>query len=354
MAVVMSVIISAMVVALAWTAGTQAQETAGRSKSDEAFYAAEVGAQRVAWYLRNGLLDFQVTGGQTSPISGTVSVDGRTYSYSTSYARVASAGGYGSTMQVTSVSTYANISYTLSEKMTPPGGGITAIATEGDINAKNISITGNVSVNGDFTTGNGNGSSPINGQVTYNGNVSGNQVPTQSSKGFFNPIDFPTMTAAIKAAASITYDTDPKLADPNFVYDFTVFTTANPVIYVKSAVTSPKFKGTGTLIVEGAVTVGAYGTNSPSYTPVNIVATGDVTLSNNIDIYGTLYVGGSLTWGKTANLTGNIYVAGASSRFDNGSGSISKGSIDPWFDPRGVGGTGGYQTYVASFCGPMP
>src|SRR5881394_3062077 len=54
MAIVVSVVITAMVVALSWTAGVQSQITGSRSKSDEAYFVAEAGAQRFAWYVRNG------------------------------------------------------------------------------------------------------------------------------------------------------------------------------------------------------------------------------------------------------------------------------------------------------------
>lgn len=54
LAIVVSVILSGLVSAMAWVAGESAQRTAGLSKMDQAFFAAEAGAQRVQWYSTNG------------------------------------------------------------------------------------------------------------------------------------------------------------------------------------------------------------------------------------------------------------------------------------------------------------
>src|SRR2546423_424801 len=92
MAVVVSVVVTAMVVALSWTAGVQSQITGSRSKSDEAYFAAEAGAQHVAWYVRNGSLP-----SSTGTLTGNVVIKtnyadpseaGKTYTYTASWAPV--------------------------------------------------------------------------------------------------------------------------------------------------------------------------------------------------------------------------------------------------------------------------
>ena len=75
LAIVVSVILSSLIAALAYVAGQTSQATGQITKMDQAFYAAESGAQRVAWYCRNRSL-----GTLRSPLAG--SCNGYNYNVS--------------------------------------------------------------------------------------------------------------------------------------------------------------------------------------------------------------------------------------------------------------------------------
>ena len=88
-----------LVSAMAWVAGESAQRTGALMKADQAFYAAEAGARRVQWYCTNGQM-----ASITSPLTGNVNG----YSYSASWSTVS-----GSTIQITSVGSTGNMSYSM-------------------------------------------------------------------------------------------------------------------------------------------------------------------------------------------------------------------------------------------------
>src|SRR5436190_11052768 len=87
LAILISVIMTGMVCALAWVSGQNSQTTGALSKMDQAFFAAEAGAQRVAWYCKNGGLN-----NMNSPLTGTING----YNYSASWT-------WGTLVTVTSV-----------------------------------------------------------------------------------------------------------------------------------------------------------------------------------------------------------------------------------------------------------
>jgi hypothetical protein len=73
--IVVSVVLTGLVTALFWVASAQVEVTAGMAKMDQAFFGAEAGIQRVAWYHKNGQID-----SITSPLIG--SINGYTYTVS--------------------------------------------------------------------------------------------------------------------------------------------------------------------------------------------------------------------------------------------------------------------------------
>ncbi len=130
----------------------------------------------------------------------------------------------------------------------------------------------------------------------------------------------------------------------NHTFDFTGL-SGNKVIYVNGNVSNPAFIGSGTLYVKGTVSAGAFGSSG---SPVNIVAGGSVTTSNNITVYGNLYSAGAWSRGKFT-WNGFIYIAGAISASNNGKSTLTHTTV-PWFDPRSSGG-GGTTTFASFACG---
>ena len=114
MAIVVSVVVTGMILAMAWAAGVQAQMTASLDRVDQAFYAAESGAQRVAWYSKHGKMSSIAT-----PLTGTAGG----YGYSTSWSTVS-----GSTIRIASVGSLGNVAYTCYQTVAP---GAAALAMAG-------------------------------------------------------------------------------------------------------------------------------------------------------------------------------------------------------------------------------
>lgn len=330
--VLMSVIITGYIMVLAWAGGVQSQITSNLVKVDANYYAAEAGAQRAAWYIKNN-----TTVGQ--PLTGTI--NGSSYS-------VTWVGGSGSSQRVTSVATKGNARSTVLVTVTPPASApATAISISTNLNLKNLSITGNVIVGQIMTFAPGN--AQIDGNLTYGTSYSGSpSVSGTMTKAAWQGINWANVQTTLQTAAGKTYNG----AQSNTTFDFTTVSGTNKVIYVNGNVTNPNFVGSGTLYVNGVVTFGG-GVGSPT-APVNVVATGDVTTSNNSSYYGSIYTKGNWNRGKIA-VTGSLYVEGMD-QSNNGSSSI-KFTSTPWFDNRGAGGGlsgGGSVTQYANFAGAGP
>src|SRR4051794_16724449 len=122
LAIVLSVVITGLVSALAWVAGQQAQTTGSMSKLDQAFFAAEAGLQRVAYYGKYGTL-----ASMTPPLTGTCNG----YNYSTRWTVVSP-----TRFDITSVGSTGTTSCSLTATLTFPLGPA-AMATAGDFDSKN-------------------------------------------------------------------------------------------------------------------------------------------------------------------------------------------------------------------------
>ena len=329
MGIVVSIIVSGLIVTMAWTAGILSQTAANLSKTDPAYFAAESGIQRVAWYCKNGGMS-----SITSPITGTVNG----YAYSTSWTTVS-----GSTIRITSVGSLGSVSSTLSVAVTPPSPAVATFASSGDFDNKNVIITGNVATAGNYTNG---GSGSLTGNLVYGGTASNTGSITGTvTQGSFTTIDFSALDTTLRANAT-TLGT-------NATYDFTTLSGTNKVIYVNGNVTNPTIIGSGTLYVKGKihytnsnVTVGAAGA------PVYLVATSDISFDKSATIYGGLYT--KKDWNRAqVDLIGVVYVGGISPS-NSGSSSMTLGSA-PWFDPRVTSGNGtGTPTTFTSFAGIQP
>jgi hypothetical protein len=328
--IVMSVVLTGLVMSLAWAAGVQSQVTANLIKYDMAFYAAEAGAQRGAWYIKNNKM-------ATQPLTGTI--NGATYSATW-------IAGSGTTQRVISVGSYGTAQNTILVSVTPPAASVAAALTVGNnFTLKNMDIIGDLIVGGniDFQPG----AASVTGNVNYGGAKSGSgSVSGTVTAGAFNGIDWTALQASLASKSGVT-----GVAGSGITYDFNSLSGANKVLYVNGDVTNPVFIGSGTLYVNGTVSVDG-STSTDSANPINIVATGDITTSNNISYYGALYTKANWNRGKIA-LTGSIYVEGMD-QSNNGKSSITFTGT-PWFDTRKAGGgSGASTTTFTGFAGPQP
>ena len=329
LAIVISVVISALVSAMCWVAGEQTQRSASLSKTDQAFFAAEAGMQRVQWYCTNNQM-----GSITSPLSGAING----YNYSVSWSTVS-----GSTIRITSQSTNGNVSYTTYQNCTPPSSPVAVVTSGGTFQIQNIAVTGNVQANDNFSCG---GTASITGNLTCGGVANNtNKVSGTVTHGMTAALNMASIESTLIAAAGRTIN-NPN--NNNLTYDFTALSGTNKVIYVNGNVTGATFIGSGTLYVSGQASVGSFGTVA---NPVNIVSGGNLTITAHATVHGSAYSAGTYSEGKI-NLTGNIYCASNFNQTDNLSSSITATSA-PWFDPRTSGGGGG-STTITAFAGPMP
>jgi hypothetical protein len=330
--IIISVIVSALIAAMCWVAAEQTQRTAGLRKMDQAFFAAEAGAQRVQWYCKNNQM-----ASISPPLTG--SLNG--YNYSVSWSTVS-----GNTILVSSIGNSGTVSSTLSFQVTPPFLPQPAIQSMGAFDNKNIVVTGDVIAGTDYSNG---GSGSLSGNLTYYGSASntGNVTGTVTHASGTPPtIDFPAIIASLQATAGQTLSGNQN----NRTFDFTAIPGTKKVIYVNGNVTNPSFIGSGTLVVSGNIS-GAGGFGSPG-NPVHLVASGNINTDNNTTMYGSIYSGGDWDRGKF-NLTGLVYTSGII-KSNNGKSYLTQDAT-PWFDPRATGGgAGGGTTVVSAFSGPMP
>jgi hypothetical protein len=332
MIIIVSVIVTGLVMTMAWSAAAQSSMVSGYSQLDGAFYAAESGAQRVAWFCKNGkLANIQ------SPLTGTING----YAYSASWQTVS-----GSTIRITSVGSLGSVSCSCHLTATPPSPPPFAFSFGGDFDGKNFTVNGDVQTRGNYTSG---GSGSIHGNLKYAKSASNlNSVSGGTPTHDTNP---PTLTLSqiennLYAARGAEYLT----AQNGKTFDFNAVPgpAGKKVIYVEGNVTNPHFTGAGTLYVNGSFSSGGFGTASA---PVNIVATGDITTSNNVTIYGSLYTDGNWTRGKI-DITGSVYVTGSITSTNNGHSTMTQDD-PPWFDPRAPGGSATAAQF-SDFGGPQP
>jgi hypothetical protein len=326
MIIIVSVIITGLVMTMAVTGGTQAHVTRNITRTDQAFYAAEAGAQRVAWYAKNKKLDLI-----TSPLTGTING----YTYSTSWSSISS-----KAIRITSTGSLGNASATVYMTAIPPLTMPFTFASGGDFDSKNVDITGDVQTGGSYSSG-GNGS--IEGDLIYAvAAVNINTVSGTKAKSAYAALDLVEIGATLQAAAGQTLVGNQ--AGKNF--NFNALSGTNKVIVVDGNVTNASFTGAGTLYVKGTFSGGSIGTSTAR---VNIVATGDITTSINSTIHGSLYSGGGWYRGKM-DLYGLVYVTGISPA--NAGASTMTQSEPPWFDPRAANPSP--LLVLTNFAGPNP
>lgn len=330
--IIVSVVVTGLVMTLAWAAGAQSQSVTQQRNLDRALYIAEAGMQRMAWYCRNSQLN--AVAGQS--LSG--SVNGGTYT--ASYTVVS-----GSTIRVTSTGVYSGASYTLAVNITPPSGGVAAFASVGDFDNKNITVVGDVAVGGTYTNG-GNGST--DGNLTYTVTATNTSAVTGTiAQSAFQTIDFNALGATLTGTSGAIAG----LSGTGRTYNFNAAGGTNKVIYVTGDVTNPAFSGTGTIYINGNITFTNPNTTvGSSSNPVNIVCSGKITFEKKSTVYGSLYAGGNIDRAQL-DVVGVVYSGGV---FKANSGMCSMttpSSGAPWFDPRLTSGAAATMT-VTNYTGP--
>jgi len=331
LAIVVSVILSSLIAALAFVAGQTSQATGAVSKMDQAFYAAESGAQRLAWYARN-----RGTGMIASPLAGTING----YNYTVSWPQQTLNG-----VQITSSATAINgiATYSLTVFCAPSFAAAPAFSSFGNFDNKNTNITGDVATNGNYTNG-GNGM--LTGDIYFGGSgtnlitVTGIIYPTSP----FPALDFTALDTTLRAT-SLTLP----VGTP--IYDFNLAPGANKVIYVVGDVTDPSFANSGTLYVKGKVHFTNNVTVGTAAKPVNIVATDDITFDKNSSYFGGIYTAKTITRAQF-DITGSMYAGGAIGPTNMGTSHFIFGTI-PWFDTRGATAPATSLRF-SSFTGPLP
>lgn len=329
MGLVLAVIVTGLVMTLSWGAGLQSQMTGSLMKTDTVYYAAEAGAQRAAWYIKNGTT-------VTQPLTGTL--NGASYSVTWTTTT-------GTSQRVTSVGTSGNSQSTVLMTVTPPASMSAAITVGGNFSLKNIRITGDLLVAGNMTFQ--PGVADVTGNVLYSGTVSGTSCADgTTTQGTVPLLDWTAAQNALTTQAGSNIGTP----GTGKTYNFSAIAGTNKVIMVTGDVANPRFVGSGTLYVVGKVTID--GNADPgAANPVNIVCTGDLTTSNNIDYHGNLYTKGDWYRGKI-DLTGSLYIQGMD-QSNNGNSSITFTSV-PWFDNRTPAASSSSTTTFSNFAGPRP
>jgi hypothetical protein len=369
LAVVVSLVISFIVMAVAWSAQTQTKMTADLSKTDQAFCAAEAGIHRVAWYLRNAYITrtaYHNSSGTAllspfnTPFSGTIGG----YSYTASCALVSSSD---LRIVVTSTATNGNFMYTMSAYVSPPAQGVPTFATAGDWDNKNTDVIGDVQTQGAFTNNGGSGS--VKGNIFYGdpsstGTDAATGVAryvdpnTSSDPNSFNEMDWLTLAnrlngvVAAEGPSAVLWG-----SQSSKTFDFTKLPGTNAVYMVIGNVTDPDFKGSGTLYVVGSIEFTKNRTLGDTSNTINLVSLGavnNITFDKKITIYGSLYAQGDWNRAQT-DVYGMVYVQGVV-RSNNGSSTLDATGITvPFFDTRAPTGSAVTSPMVINhFTGPLP
>ena len=358
---VLSIVITGLVAAIAWVAGAQANMVGSLDKTDGAFCAAEAGLQRVQWSLRYNANTYHSGSSLLSPFSAAMTGSCDTYSYS---ATCSLNSDY--SLRVTSVGSVGTISYTLSTTLYPPVQGIPTFSSAGDWDNKNVTVVGDVQTKGSFTNSGGSGS--VTGNVFYGGTATGTSAVTGVARyvdpssttdpNAFASLNWPVVEATLDAVVT-SEGTSAALNgnQSNVTFDFTKLSGTDKVYKVVGNVTNPTFIGSGTLYINGSLQFTNNTTMGSSSSPVNIVTVGSVaniTFDKKAIVYGSLYAEGDWDRAQT-DVYGMVYVEGIA-RSDNGSSTLdSTGITVPFFDTRAPAGSAVTSPIrIANFTGPQP
>ncbi len=367
LAVIVSVVITGLVITMAWAAGIQSSVAIKRTKSDEAFYAAEGALQWSIYELRQNPA-WRPTG--TSPV-----VNGWTCAIS--YTDLGSTPGLlGNPLKFTVVATKSGVQSSATTSGTVAGAlaYVPQFWSVGDLTiAQSAHIDGDVETMGKLTI-NPPTSGPVQNQgvkgiVKASGIVvDNNPGPSGSGKYFTSaPVGNSTLTSPSMKAADVfnTLKSGPTVP----LAACLVYVSGQPVIDFSKAGGKPVYyngpasyvgsvgiinssnPANDTFVIDAPGGVCNFTGTFPFNTAVaqmNLVINGNVTFngsgSTGISIIGSFYVAG--TWSQTGvyNFKGTVMTDGTTTL--NGTGTVNV-AVPPTFDPR-------YVPRVTSFTGVLP
>ena len=345
MAIVVSVIVTSLVMVVAWNSTVMVQSTSNYMKEARAYYVAEGGLQRAYWlYKKDNTYRADPSGSPpNSALTGTDTIEGQTYSYT-----VIVHGNPNSPVLVTSTATNGSVRgqvhATLAPVVPTP-----VLSTAGTIRIVSAStnITGNVNSIGSISfTGNGTITGDLLGKNTVN---QGSFTVTGTVQAQDNVVATPPDPTTIYNNLQPTgyYYTGSK---SNPTLDF----STHPVIYIHGNVSfsngCPIPTGSGTLVVNGTVTFGGTFPSDGSSAHMNIVANSNISTGGTTRITGGIYTPGTFTETGTHYMTG---VIDANVIALNGQTNYTAGP-PPSFDPRYSGGGGASSVISSNYGGPNP
>jgi hypothetical protein len=225
---------------------------------------------------------------------------------------------------------------------TPPAPTVPAIASGLAFTIKNLTVNGDLYVDGDVLCT--SGSTTVTGNLTYTGAFAADShltVQGATTKVTAASVKSPNIDyAALRAQAGMV------VAGSSTGQTFSFNSLGgNKVIWIKGDLVDPAvtiggtFAAGGTFIVDGDVkfTGGTAAIGAAGY-PVNIIALGNVTQTGGtVAMVGGLYAEGVFTH-KSFDLTGALWIKQGMANNSTGQCTFTSAFI-PWFDQRAIGQT---------------
>ncbi len=235
---------------------------------------------------------------------------------------------------------------------------IPAVTTGQGMIVYNITVNGDLSVNGPVTCT--TGTSTVSGDLNYTGTyLLGSHLTVKGNSHQIDTVNFPTIDYANlqNQATSSGQVVNGDSIGQTFSFNNL---GGNKVIWIKGNLTDPivsiggTFAAGGTFVVDGAVTFSSSATTlgAAGY-PVYIVAQGNITQSGaNLNLTGALYTTGSLSH-KTCTITGPVVANQTITNNATAQCTFTAGAI-PWFDNRIIPQPPTLPLYTASHKGNGP
>jgi hypothetical protein len=325
MAVIISVVVTAVVMMVAWISATMSQSTGSFAKQSRAFCVAEGALQRAYWRYRQNTAWRAPAG---APMTGTSVIDGVSYPYS-----VTAVGNNNQPILVTSTATnaagtvLAQVHVTLF-RLAPAaigvGGGTFSTTSQ-------LNVTGDLSLSGGFTA---SGTCNVTGNVDTSGSIPGSISVTGTETANDATLTVPSVTAIYNSLLPGAYT----IAGPNITsLDF----TSHPVLLVNgnASLNISTITGSGTLVVNGNVSTGGNLGTVGSPATFHLVTNGTVTANQNWYQTGSLYAAGLVTFNNQTALTGVLLTNGGAIMNNHHSFTFAN---PPSFDPRAKPAVSGY------------
>jgi len=214
-----------------------------------------------------------------------------------------------------------------------------------------FNVPGNVEFNSAITSSGtvvAAGNVQSGGAISHSGtwNVSGSTLPNDSPNLVISSPTVNTATLIADATSNGTVMAGGVFANKTINFN----NSPNGIVYINGNATfagTTTIVGTGTLIIAGTLSNSSTIGTAVSPAPVNIVTTGNVTLSGSQYINGCLCAGGSLTKSGTTAINGVVVVQ----QSVTGSGNVAiTYAAPPWFIQYSGGGAGG-SVQMTNFSG---